>query len=98
LRPCWATEKLSPARKDLTDGLVPTLALERRFGEVVCQFLGAVLEELPHLPPGTQHQEDWERAADLLLVAVDSSSDIDIEQATFQIERALLFHRLLALL
>jgi hypothetical protein len=48
------------------------------------------------LPPGTQHQDDWERAADLLLVAVDSSSDIDIEQATFQIERALLFHRLLA--
>jgi hypothetical protein len=47
------------------------------------------------LPPGTQHQDDWERAADLLLVAVDTSSEIDIEQATFQIERALLFHKLL---
>ena len=48
------------------------------------------------LPPGTRNQDDWQRAADLLMVAVDSSSDTDIEQATFQIERALLFHRLLA--
>jgi hypothetical protein len=48
------------------------------------------------LPPGTRHQDAWDRAADLLMVAVDSSSDTDIEQATFQIERALLFHRLLA--
>ena len=48
------------------------------------------------LPPGTRHQEDWERAADLLMAAVDSSSEIDIEQATFQLERALLFHKLLA--
>jgi hypothetical protein len=48
------------------------------------------------LPPGTRHQDEWERAADLLMAAVDSSSEIDIEQATFQIERALLFHKLLA--
>jgi hypothetical protein len=48
------------------------------------------------LPPGTRHQDDWERTADLLMVAVDSSSETDIEQATFQLERALLFHRLLA--
>jgi hypothetical protein len=48
------------------------------------------------LPPGTRHQDEWERAADLLMAAVDSSSETDIEQATFQIERALLFHKLLA--
>jgi hypothetical protein len=48
------------------------------------------------LPPGTRHQGDWERAADLLMAAVDSASGTDIEQATFQIERALLFHKLLA--
>jgi hypothetical protein len=48
------------------------------------------------LPPGTRHQDDWQRAADLLMAAVDSSSATDIEQVTFQIERALLFHRLLA--
>jgi hypothetical protein len=48
------------------------------------------------LPSGTRHQDDWERAADLLMAAVDSSIEIDIEQATFQLERALLFHKLLA--
>jgi hypothetical protein len=48
------------------------------------------------LPPGTQHQDDWERAAHLLMVAVDSASDTEIEQATFALERALLFHGLLA--
>jgi hypothetical protein len=48
------------------------------------------------LPPGTRHQDEWERAADLLMAAVDSSIDIDIEQATFQLERALLFYKLLA--
>jgi hypothetical protein len=48
------------------------------------------------LPPGTRHQDDWQRAADLLLVAVDCASETDIEQATFQIEWALLFHKLLA--
>jgi hypothetical protein len=48
------------------------------------------------LPPGTRHQDAWYRAADLLMVAVDSASESDVEQATFQIERALLFHRLLA--
>jgi hypothetical protein len=48
------------------------------------------------LPPGTRHHDDWERAADLLLAALDSVSETDIEQATFQIERALLLHRLLA--
>jgi hypothetical protein len=47
------------------------------------------------LPPGTRHQDDWQRAADLLMVAVNSSSETDIEQATFQLERALLFHGLL---
>jgi hypothetical protein len=48
------------------------------------------------LPPGTRHQDDWERAADLLMAAVDSARETDIEQATFQLERALLFHKLLA--
>jgi hypothetical protein len=48
------------------------------------------------LPPGTRHHDDWERAADLLMLAVDSSSESDIEHATFQLERALLLHRLLA--
>ena len=48
------------------------------------------------LPPGTRHQDEWERAADLLMAAVDSSSETDIEQATFGLERALLFHKLLA--
>jgi len=48
------------------------------------------------LPPGTRHQDEWERAADLLMAAVDSASETDIEQATFGLERALLFHKLLA--
>jgi phage-related baseplate assembly protein len=48
------------------------------------------------LPRGTRNQDDWERAADLLMAAVASASEIDVEQATFQIERALLFHKLLA--
>jgi hypothetical protein len=48
------------------------------------------------LPPGTRNQDDWQRAAHLLMVAVDSASKTDIEQATFQFERALLFHKLLA--
>jgi hypothetical protein len=48
------------------------------------------------LPPGTRNQDDWQRAADLLMTAVSSSSETDIEQATFQLERALLFHKLLA--
>jgi hypothetical protein len=48
------------------------------------------------LPPGTRNQDDWERAADLLMAAVASASETDVEQATFQIERALLFHKLLA--
>jgi hypothetical protein len=48
------------------------------------------------LPPGTRLQDDWQRAADLLMIAVDSTSETDIEQATFQLERALLFHKLLA--
>jgi hypothetical protein len=47
------------------------------------------------LPPGTRHQDDWQRAADLLMAAVYSASESDIEQATFQIERALLSHKLL---
>jgi len=46
------------------------------------------------LPPGTRHQDEWERVADLLMAAVGSS--IDIEQATFQLERAPLFLKLLA--
>jgi hypothetical protein len=48
------------------------------------------------LPPATRHQDDWERAAQLLMAAVASASDTDIEQATFQVERGLLFHKLLA--
>jgi hypothetical protein len=48
------------------------------------------------LPPGTKNQDDWQRAADLLMTAVSSSSETDIEQATFQLERAMLFHKLIA--
>jgi hypothetical protein len=40
------------------------------------------------LPSGTRHQDDWQRAADLLMAAIDSASETDIEQAMFQIERA----------
>jgi hypothetical protein len=48
------------------------------------------------LPPGVQHQDDWQHAAHLLLVAADSANQTDIEQATFQLERALLLQRQLA--
>jgi hypothetical protein len=48
------------------------------------------------LPPGVQHQDDWRHAAHLLLVAANSASETDIEQATFQLERALLLQRQLA--
>jgi hypothetical protein len=48
------------------------------------------------LSPGVRHQEDWQRAADLLIVAAQSKSGLDIEQATFQFERALFLHGLLA--
>jgi hypothetical protein len=48
------------------------------------------------LPPGVRTQEDWERAVELLLTAAESGTGFDIEQATFQLERALLFHKLLA--
>jgi hypothetical protein len=58
--------------------------------------LGDARAYILSLPPGTRHHDDWERAADLLMAAVDSSSESDIEQATFQIERTLLSHRLLA--
>jgi len=40
------------------------------------------------LPPGTGHHDDWERAADLLMAAVGSASEVS--------NRALLLHRLLA--
>jgi phosphoserine phosphatase len=48
------------------------------------------------LPQGVRYQDDWEHAADLLLAAADSGRDLDIEQATFQLERALFLHGLLA--
>jgi hypothetical protein len=48
------------------------------------------------LPPGVQHHDDWQHAAHLLMVAADTASGTDIEQATFQLERALLLHRQLA--
>jgi hypothetical protein len=48
------------------------------------------------LPPGVQQQDDWQHAAHLLMAAADSESETDIEQATFQLERALLLHRQLA--
>ncbi|HEY4405183.1 MAG TPA: hypothetical protein VGN55_11120 [Xanthobacteraceae bacterium] len=47
------------------------------------------------LAPGVQHQPDWQRAADLLIVAAKSKHGLDLEQATFALERALFFHRLL---
>jgi hypothetical protein len=49
-----------------------------------------------NLPPGVQHHDDWQHAAHLLVVAADSTSETDVEQATFQLERALLLHRQLA--
>ena len=48
------------------------------------------------LPPGVRTQDDWESAARLLIAAAESGTGFDIEQATFQLERALLFHKLLA--
>ena len=48
------------------------------------------------LSPGVQHQDDWQRTAHLLMVAANSESETDVEQATFQLERALLFQRQLA--
>jgi hypothetical protein len=48
------------------------------------------------LAPGVKHQPDWQRAADLLIVAAQSKRGLDIEQATFALERALFFHGLLA--
>ncbi len=48
------------------------------------------------LPPGIRHQDDWQRTAELLVAAAESGAGIDVEQATFQLERALLFHGLLA--
>jgi hypothetical protein len=48
------------------------------------------------LPPGVRHQDDWRRAAHLLAVAANSASDTDIEQATFQLERALFLYGQLA--
>jgi hypothetical protein len=48
------------------------------------------------LAPGVKHQADWQRAADLLIVAAQSKRGLDIEQATFALERALFFHGLLA--
>jgi hypothetical protein len=40
------------------------------------------------LSPGARNQEDWQRAAALLMTAVGSSSETDIEQATLQCHRA----------
>lgn len=48
------------------------------------------------LPPGLRHQDDWQRTAEFLIAAAESGRMVDIEQATFQLERALLFHKLLA--
>ena len=48
------------------------------------------------LAPGVKHQPDWQRAADLLIVAAQSGRGLDIEQATFAFERALFLHGLLA--
>ena len=47
------------------------------------------------LPSGLRHQDDWQHTAELLIVAAESGGVIDIEQATFQLERTLLFHKLL---
>jgi hypothetical protein len=35
------------------------------------------------LPAGTRHHDDWGGAADLVITAVGSASETDIEQATF---------------
>jgi hypothetical protein len=48
------------------------------------------------LSPGLRHQDDWQRTAELLMVAAETGKPMDIQQATFQLERALLFHNLLA--
>jgi hypothetical protein len=49
------------------------------------------------LPPGIRHQDDWQRTSHFLMAATASGKGIDIEQATFQLERSLLFHGLLAI-
>jgi hypothetical protein len=75
------------------------LKLSRVIAPVRSEPLGTLSDAHAYilsLPPGTRHQDDWQRAANLLMAAVDSASQTDIEQATFQIERALLFHKLLA--
>jgi hypothetical protein len=46
------------------------------------------------LPPGQQNQEDWQRTAELLIVAAESGRASDLERATFRFERSLLFQRL----
>jgi Molybdopterin-binding domain of aldehyde dehydrogenase len=76
---------------------------ECRLSRSVVRKHGSSMHTLPDarvyvlaLPPGIQHQEDWQHAAHLLLAAVDSASETDIEQATFQLERALLLQRQLA--
>jgi hypothetical protein len=76
---------------------------DRKLSRVVAPIRGEPIQTLDDarafilaLSPGVKHQDDWERAAHLLTVAAESKSGIDIEQATFQLERALLFHGLLA--
>jgi hypothetical protein len=75
------------------------LKLSRAVTPIRCEPLHTLSDARAYilsLPPGTRHQDDWQRTADLLMAAVDSSSEADIEQATFQLERTLLLYRLLA--
>jgi hypothetical protein len=44
--------------------------------------LGAARAYILALSPGVRHQSEWERAAELLMVAAESKSGADIEQAT----------------
>jgi hypothetical protein len=43
-----------------------------------------------NLPDSIQQRVTWQGAAEVLLMAAESGSDGDIEQATLQIERALI--------
>jgi hypothetical protein len=96
--PCWPT-RLRLGRRMSCEMTNWALKLSRVVAPIRSDPLRTLADARAYilsLPPGTRHQDDWQRAADLLMAAVDSSSAADIEQATFQLERVLLLYRLLA--
>jgi len=94
-RPCWIG-----LRRQMSGGMTNwELKLSRVVAPIRSEPLRTLADARAYilsLPPGTRHQNDWQRTADLLMAAMDSSSAADIEQATFQLERVPLLYRLLA--